>query len=346
MSHALTLPTCTTNTNSYVSAPTTTAEEHADRLPTESFYGQVLSERFQLSDKVLGSGSFGHAFLCYDKKGKRAALSCIAKVEIVPTESCFDKRDTQLEHEYKIYKHLAQYPKITKYLPKVHLFVQHTVEPHITIPIMVMERAGKDLLTILIDENKPFYQLRTLGQIGVQVVRALKYMHEMFIVHRDLKPQNIMLIVDGPVFQVKLIDFGLSMPIPEQNEKNRQLYRSSTCTLAFASWRQHFRHVCSARTDMESFLYTWAFLAGTPFPWSDAPSETEAGGKTARREMIGRIKCETSPNTIGTIFDSVGRDPLGTNFTDLLVHALNLDCLGRPNYSKFTQYFRWLSNPP
>ncbi len=341
-------------TSLHQSAPVATADASIPRLPAHTFFGHVLNERFQLSDKVLGSGSFGHAILCYDYQSPhdRASqvdshLTCIAKVETVPTESCLNPKETQLEHERAIYTHLHQYHKLRKYLPTIHLFVHHTVSLGVQVPVMVMERAGKDLLTILVDEDLPCYELRTLGRIGVQVVTALKYMHEMFVVHRDIKPQNIMLIVEGPTFQVKLIDFGLSMPIPEDqmDETQRARYRSSTCTLAFASWRQHFRHVCSARTDMESFMYSWLFLAGTRIPWSDAPHESDVG-KLARREWIGRAKRSADAHELCARFDAMGRDPYGVRWSDLLIHAIGLEFAERPSYSKFIKYLTWLSNPP
>jgi serine/threonine protein kinase len=329
------------------SSPRTHAPETANRLQPDALYGQILSERFQLSDKVLGSGSFGHAVLCYDYANTNSdkVPTCIAKVETVPTASCLCPSQTQLEHEYNAYKHLWKHPRIGKYLPEIYAFFTHQLTPEIQVPVMVMERAGLDLLTILEQQNMGYFHLRTLGTIAYQVTHALKYMHSMFLAHRDIKPQNIMLIVDEPTFQIKLIDFGLSMPIPAPDEPNRDAYRSTTCTLAFASWRQHFRHVCSARTDMESFLYTWIFLAGTPIPWGRVPSE-EKMDKQTRREMIGHIKHQIEPEELCYVFDDAGRDPYGTNLSDLLrsVRALKFD--ERPKYSRFLQYFGWLSSPP
>ena len=319
----------------------------SERIPPDLLFHQVLSDRFQLSDKILGSGSFGHAFVCYDFEDPAHKTVCIAKVETVPTESCLYHHETQLEHEHNVYAHLHQYKKIKPYLPKIHLFLQHRIDPETIVPVMVMERVGKDLLTVLRDDNLPYFKLRTLGLLGIQMVQALKYMHEMFIVHRDIKPQNIMLVKHKNIFQVKLIDFGLSMPIPENTDPHRELYRSTTCTYAFASWRQHFRHVCSARTDMESFVYTWTFLAGAPIPWRDAglaPTE-QLGGKTAKRELIGHIKRETKPSDLCFPFDEAGRDPYGSLLSELLDHVLTLPFDGIPNYKKFKQYFTWLSKP-
>ena len=319
--------------------------EPTNLVPSGALFGAVLSDRFQLSDTVLGSGSFGHAFLCYDRgTDPDRAPSCIAKVETVPTKSCFRHTERQLEHEHSVYQHLHEYPKLSKYLPKIHTFLWHQLSPGTQFPVLVMERAGKDMLRILMDEDRPYYQLRTLGLVGVQMVSALKYMHSMFVAHRDIKPQNITLIVDGPSIQLKLIDFGLSMSIPGPNCMDRDMYRSTTCTLAFASWRQHFRHVCSARTDMESFIYTWVFLSGSRIPWG-VSELYNMEDKTSRRELIGYCKRDTDPDDLCSLFDRLGPDPYGSTLGGLLRRTLDLKFDEKPPYAKLRRYFQWLSQP-
>lgn len=48
------------------------------------------------------------------------------------------------------------------------------------------------------------------SQIMKNILSAVSYLHNQGIVHRDLKPENILLNKKGDIFDIKLIDFGLT----------------------------------------------------------------------------------------------------------------------------------------
>ncbi len=49
------------------------------------------------------------------------------------------------------------------------------------------------------------------------ILMGIKDCHDNQIIHRDIKPQNI--IIDVHTFQIKIIDFGLSLHLSSKNSQ-------------------------------------------------------------------------------------------------------------------------------
>lgn len=74
-------------------------------------------------------------------------------------------------------------------------------------PFYYMEYVdGRTLADFMKKENQR--DPETIRKITLQLLEALKYMHQRQIYHRDLKPDNVMLTYKGN--NVKIIDFGLA----------------------------------------------------------------------------------------------------------------------------------------
>ncbi len=73
-------------------------------------------------------------------------------------------------------------------------------------PYIAMELIEGPTLGDLTQGQKPL-PVRTVIEIGIQLVKALDYAHKKGIVHRDVKPGNIMMIRDTTT--IKVADFGI-----------------------------------------------------------------------------------------------------------------------------------------
>ena len=93
---------------------------------------------------------------------------------------------------------------------------------------IIMENCNGGSLSIKIDErinNKKPFDENILSEIIRQIASAIKYIHDKNICHRDIKPDNICFINMGSMENntVKLIDFGLSKMMPNNDENKNKI---------------------------------------------------------------------------------------------------------------------------
>ena len=112
--------------------------------------------------------------------------------------------------------------------------------------------------------------MKTTLQVGLQLIKAIKNVHESGFLHRDLKPANITIGIGRRTNSVRLIDFGLAKNykgftleehIPP--EKVNQLIG----TQAYASINSHKCIELSRRDDLESLMYILIDLHLDWLPW-------------------------------------------------------------------------------
>ena len=83
--------------------------------------------------------------------------------------------------------------------------------------IVIEYMAGKDMFDYIQKRNFMLSEER-VKQLSVQIINAVRYLHDFGIVHRDLKLENVMMSDSSNVAHPKIVDFGLAKIIGP-NEK-------------------------------------------------------------------------------------------------------------------------------
>ena len=153
--------------------------------------------------------------------------------------------------------------------------------------------------------------------IARQIAEALDAAHERGIVHRDLKPANIALSSDGVV---KVIDFGLAKPGPEQAAEADDLTHSPTMmaptvegvllgTAPYMSPEQARGKAVDKRTDIWAFgCVLYEILTGRRAFNGETSSDVIAS-ILEREPDFSRLPPATPPHIIRLLVRTLDKDP-------------------------------------
>jgi len=165
--------------------------ERVNAMHGESEIGQVLDDRFELTDVISRSGMAS----IYKARDRQTGQTVAVKVPFMQFESdpAFFSR---FQREEEIGR-LLDHPYILHFVP---------VDGKKSRPYIAME---------LLEGQTLRQRMRNAGSLSVdealttasRVCEALEHMHKHQIVHRDLKPENIMVCQDG---SLRIMDFGIA----------------------------------------------------------------------------------------------------------------------------------------
>jgi eukaryotic-like serine/threonine-protein kinase len=156
-----------------------------------------VKKRFDLVNR-LGQGSMSKVWRARDKSmGRTVCVKLLDKEKTAKFENRFQglnkPREGAIGHELK------------------HPNIVQTFEHGITTqgePYLIMELIEGMGLNYLI-ETKSAQLNGKRAEVVAQIADAVEFLHKRGYMHRDICPRNVMVTRDG---QVKLIDFGLSIP--------------------------------------------------------------------------------------------------------------------------------------
>lgn len=153
--------------------------------------GQLLDERYQITDQISRSG-MASIFKAIDQKTSRTVA---LKVPFL-----------QFESDPGFFSRFQREEQIGRTLNHPYVLRFEDAPENQSRPYLVMEYLEGQTLGHLMRSVRPMPTQDAL-KIASRICEALHYMHEHDVVHRDLKPENIMICNDG---SIRVMDFGIA----------------------------------------------------------------------------------------------------------------------------------------
>ena len=209
----------------------------------------LIGNKYKLIEKI-GEGAFGSIY-----KGENSRTKELVAIKVEP----INNNTKLLKNESIIYQYLIN----NEGLPNVKWFGKDKINYY-----MVINLLGESLQTL--KERKHNFSLKLVLQIGIQIIKLLKMIHNKGLIHRDIKPDNFLLGLNDKNRQIYIIDFGFCKSFLNDN-KHIDMKKTNNIigTNNFASVNAHDFNELSRRDDLESLGYMLIYFYFGELMWKD-----------------------------------------------------------------------------
>ena len=262
-------------------------------------------------NKQLGKGGFGQLYL-----GRNIRDNTLIAIKVEE-----QAQRSHLTMEFQILKEIQG-----EGIPKVYRL--HNGHKH---NYLLMQLLGKSLDKLFSETNRKF-SIKTVSQIGYQMVQRIEYVHSKGYIHRDIKPGNFLIGKGLDCKKIYIIDFGLSKKYIDKNN-NHIIYKEGkglTGTARYVSLNTHYGIEQSRRDDMEGIAYNLIYFAKGKLPWQGVKTKN----KKEKHKKIMEYKEEYGQEKLC--------DGLPEEFPTLLKYARKLDFDEKPDYKNIKIMFKQL----
>jgi len=163
--------------------------------------------------------------------------------------------------------------------------------------ILIQELLGNSLEEVFNNLNKKF-SLKTVCNIGIQLIKRIKHIHKKYHIHRDIKPDNFMTGYYKSDSKIYLIDFGLAKKYFSSSKKQHIKFKAGknlVGTARYCSRNAHKGYELSRRDDIESIGYCLIYFLKGCLPWQGLKVKRieEQFNKIAEKKMTTNFETLT-----------------------------------------------------
>ena len=295
----------------------------------------IIGNKYKLLN-LIGSGLFG---TIYKGENINTGETVAIKVEPLNNSTKLLKNETKVYH----YLNFNCNKKKDVGIPKVKWFGVDDENYY-----MVIELLGPSLQSI--KEERESFSLKTIIELGIQLIRRVEFLHNLGLIHRDIKPDNFLLGIGLNKNTIYMIDFGFCKKYEQDDDVGKykndngksnidckeysdQLSRthkkreSIIGTPNYVSINVHKYNDPERKDDLESVCYMLLYFYLGKLPW-DLPNITN--------EQILEMK-------IDLITEEKQKEIIPSFFLKLIFLVQNTQ--GKPKYNELVNIlFESLSN--
>jgi len=219
----------------------------ADQKPSPGPFG-----RFYLQE-LINSGGMADIWLATDERQKPYALR---------------RMHERLRFSFQARRRFVRGAEILSKIGDHHCIVGYVEHGKIKGRLyLLMDYVEASNLKELYAQHDPVL-VENVAQILIDMAEGLEHMHDNGFMHLDFKPENVLVTRNG---KVRLVDFDLAEPIPEEP---RKASKKNPGTPAYMAPEQLLGEPISQRVDMFAYgVAAYELLTNRkPFP-GDTPAE-------------------------------------------------------------------------
>ncbi|CAH2283120.1 serine threonine- kinase 17A [Pelobates cultripes] len=178
--------------------------------PTIPIQSQPFANKYTMSPgHELGRGKFAVVRKCVEKETDKEFAAKIMRKRR-KGEDC----RMEILHEIAV----LELAKDSPWVIKLHEVYETNSEM-----ILVLEfAAGGEIFNQCVADREEAFKEKDVRRLMRQILKGVSFLHRHNLVHLDLKPQNILLTSSCPLGDIKIVDFGLSR-IVNNNEELREI---------------------------------------------------------------------------------------------------------------------------